>query len=364
VKRFLPTTRKLAAAPVAVAFVLLAAAFTSAGLAGSPSTHVSRSVDTGLCPFPLAVTVTGKDEAGQVGTTALRFSFAGPSTIRLHNASTGRTAILDSSGSTSVDTRTGSVTFRGHQVWFWSTGKHVPFVSTDGKGSLDAPYFVLSSATSHARVIDPCALLAAAPPSTKPVTTPAPWGLPASALSQIDYAGLTPLLGVLIRHDHVHLDVVVNGKKVTVPAGIGLAEPVDGGPCPAGPIPQGDCATGHVFVAQVANSPLHTHSASGIIHVEPDRRGTFTLGEFFDEWGVRFNSSCLGGYCTGRGMALRVFVDGKRVSSNPRSIVLTNRQEITVVFGAPGDFGSVPATYSRGWPGLGCGGPRERSCSP
>jgi hypothetical protein len=63
-------------------------------------------------------------------------------------------------------------------------------------------------------------------------------------------------------------------------------------------------------------------------------------------------------------MELRVFVDGKRVSRDRQSIVLSNRQEIAVVFGGPGDFGSVPSTYTGGWPGLGCGGAGERSCLP
>ncbi len=241
-------------------------------------------------------------------------------------------------------------------------------MSTDGKGRLEAPYFVLSGAKAHPRVIDPCALVAAAPPSTRPVTTPAPWRLPAFALSQIDYAGLIPELGNLLRHDHVHLDLIVNGEKVAIPAGVGFAEPVDNGrgTCPRTPGIRsgGDCASGHLFTARVANSPLHTHSTSGIIHVESDRAVTFTVGQFFDEWGVRFDSSCLGGYCTGEGKELRVYVNGKRVFRDPRSIVLGNRQEIAVVFGGPGDFGAVPSTYTGVWPGLGCGGPGERSCLP
>jgi hypothetical protein len=208
--------------------------------------------------------------------------------------------------------------------------------------------------------------LAASPPSTRPLTTPAPWGLPTFALHQIAFAGLNPVTGTLIRHDHVHLDVIVNDVRITVPAGVGMAEPVDRGPGPCPPPPEslsiGDCAPGHFFTARIATSPLHTHTSSGIIHIESDRPGRFTLGEFFDEWGVRLNSSCVGGYCTGNGKELRVFVDGRRVSGDPRSIVLTNRQEIAVVFGGPGDFSSVPSTFKGGWPGLGCGGAGEFKC--
>jgi len=345
--------------------VLLAAVFIAVAPAGSPSTHVSQAVDTALCPFPLAITVTSRDEIQQGDTTALRFRFTGPSTIKLRNASTGRTAILDSSGSYAKDTTTGSFTFRGHRVWFWSAGKHVPFMSTDGKGRLEAPYFVLSGADAHPRVIDPCALVAASPPSTQPAATRAPWRLPAFALSQIAYAGLIPLTGKLIRHDHVHVDVIVNGRRVTIPAGVGMAEPVDRGPGPCPPPPEsrsiGDCAPGHYFSGEVATSPLHTHTSSGIVHIESDRAGTFTLGQLFDEWGVRFDSSCVGGYCTGGGRELRVFVDGKRVSGDPRGVVLTDRQEIAVVFGGLGDVRSVPSTYAKRWP-VGCGGPGEQAC--
>jgi hypothetical protein len=343
-----------AAGAVLVAVVAVAAA------CGSGSDRPEGAVDTELCPFPLVVTVTSK--AGEaVATTALRFEFAGPSRIVLRNATTGRTAQLDSSGSHAVDTRTGSITFRGHQVWYWAGGNQVPFMTSDGTGSLVAPTFVLDPGSSRARVVDPCARVAPAKPSTRPRATRAPWGLPAYALSQIEYAGLTPLLGRLVRHDHVHLDVVVDGRKVTVPAGVGLAEPVDGGPCPAGAKLQGDCVTHHIYAAAVANSPLHTHSASGLIHVEPDRPGMYTLGQFFDEWRVRLDSRCIGGYCAGRGKELRAYVDGRRIGGDPRRIVLGNRREIALIFGGQGDFADIP-TYRGGWPGLGCGGKGEPSC--
>src|SRR5439155_3375655 len=237
-----------------------------------------------------------------------------------------RSAVLTSTGTYTVDTRSGSVMFRGHHVWAWSTGKHVPYLATDGAGTLRAPAFVLIPGTSRARVIDPCALVAKSPPSTRPSTKPAPWGLPAYALGPIAYSGLTPLLGSVIRHDHVHLDVGVGGRKIEVPAGVGMAEPADRGPCPSGLGTSGDCATGQSFFGQVSNSPLHTHSSSGLIHIESDRRHRFTLGEFFDEWGVRFDTRCVGGYC-GAGK-LRIFVDGRRRSGDPRRIVLTNHQEI------------------------------------
>ena len=348
---------RLLAAPAAAAALALAAAALAAAGSGSPSVH---AVDTGLCPFPLDVTLT-RSGGDAVGTSALRFEFAGPSRIRLRNTVTGRTAALASPGSYAVDTRTGSITFSGRQVWFWGGGKNVPFLVTEGAGTLRAPTYVLAPGSSRARVVDPCARVAPKPPSTAPAATRAPWPLPRYALSRIAYAGLTPLLGRIVRHDHVHLDIVVDGRKVPVPAGVGLAEPVDGGPCPPAPKQLGDCVTGHIYAAAVANSPLHTHSASGLIHVEPDRAGTYTLGQFFDEWGVRLGGGCLGAYCAGGGRELRAYVDGRRFRGEPRSIVLGNRQEIALVYGGAGAFASIPS-YDRGWPGLGCGGKGELPC--
>ncbi|HUY71905.1 MAG TPA: hypothetical protein VMV08_06650 [Gaiellaceae bacterium] len=352
--------RTLAAGLVVVG--LIAAVSTGVGVASAPSTQVLKSVDTALCPFKLGVTVTRNTRIDHVGNKTLQI--IGPSTITLRNDSTGRAKTLTASGTYSVDQATGSIAFSGYQLWFFATGNHVPFLSLNGRGTMSAPNFVLSSTSSNDQALDPCALVAKAPISTAPVTTLAPWALPVDALGQMEYARLTPLLGNLIRHDHVHLDLLVNGKKVTIPAGVGLAEPLNSGPCPHGAPPQGDCATHTFFAGQVANSPIHTHTTSGIIHVESDRPGTFTLGQFFDEWGVRFSSSCLGGYCAGTGEELRVYVDGKRISSDPRGIVLTNHLEIAVVFGAPADFGSVPSTYTGGWPGGGCGGLGEPKCLP
>ena len=93
-------------------------------------------------------------------------------------------------------------------------------------------------------------------------------------------------------HIHQHLDLYVDGRKVLVPAGIGI-----------------DPAVGY--------APLHTHDPSGVIHVESPTVRTYTLGEFFAVWGVRITPSCLGGYCAGGGRQLRLFVDGRAVPGRP-----------------------------------------------
>jgi hypothetical protein len=53
----------------------------------------------------------------------------------------------------------------------------------------------------------------------------------------------------------------------------------------------------------VVFSPIHTHDTSGIVHIESPTVRPFTLGQFFDVWGVRFTSDCIGGDCNSRGCA-------------------------------------------------------------
>lgn len=139
---------------------------------------------------------------------------------------------------------------------------------------------------------------------------PAPWPANVDELrARLAALGLPalPQEGTAL-HVHSHLDVYVDGSRVIVPAGIGIG--------PAGR-----------FV-----SPLHTHDATGVIHVESPTVETFTLGEFFGVWGVRFGNGCLGGYCTGGGRGLRVFADGRPVA-DPAALPLAQHEEIVVAYG-------------------------------
>ena len=132
-----------------------------------------------------------------------------------------------------------------------------------------------------------------------------------------------PTEGVRV-HIHEHLDVVVNGRIFPVPALIGIN------------------------IAQRFITELHTHDESGIIHVESPTVRTFTLGEFFDVWGLRFSSRCLGGYCARGNKHVYVWVNARRVRTDPRKIVLKSHQEIVVAYGTRSSMkplGPIPATY-------------------
>lgn len=164
------------------------------------------------------------------------------------------------------------------------------------------------------------------PPSRLPgeLVGPAPWGANVKLLRERLAALGLPALSVegTTLHIHQHLDVFVKGKRVTVPAGIGIDE-LDG------------------FI-----SPLHTHDTSGVIHVESPAVRTFTLGQFFAVWGLRLTPRCLGGYCANGTRALRVFAGGRRVAGDPRRLPLAAHQEIVVTYGTPSQLPrKVPSNY-------------------
>ena len=94
-------------------------------------------------------------------------------------------------------------------------------------------------------------------------------------------------------------------------------------------------------------SPLHTHDYTGIMHVESPTVRKFTLGQWFDVWGLRFSKSSLGGYTAKGKERVWVFVNGKRWLGDPRQVVLKEHQEIVVAFGTLASIPKpIPASFS------------------
>src|SRR5262245_3987985 len=116
--------------------ILVASAFTTAALAHSSGT------DKRLCPFPIETHVL-RNSPQRAETAVLSFTLEGPIPILLQNDSTQRTVILNSTGSYSVDGRSGNVGFHGHNVWYWALGE-MPFLVTDGAGTFATPRYTLS----------------------------------------------------------------------------------------------------------------------------------------------------------------------------------------------------------------------------
>jgi len=121
-------------------------------------------------------------------------------------------------------------------------------------------------------------------------------------------------------HIHTHLTIFVNGQQRQVPAGIGIPGAV-AKQAQAGPfVDSGSCFYW-----------LHTHAADGIIHIESPVTRTYTLGEFFDEWGQPLGPGQVG---PARGK-VTVLVNGQVYQGNPRDVPLGSHENLQVEVGAP-----------------------------
>ena len=121
-------------------------------------------------------------------------------------------------------------------------------------------------------------------------------------------------------HIHTHLTIFVNGQPRQVPAAIGIpgavAEQTKAGPF----IDSGTCFYW-----------LHTHAADGIIHIESPVERTYTLGEFFDEWGQPLGPEQAG---PAKGK-VTVIVNGKVFKGNPRDVPLGSHENLQLDVGTP-----------------------------
>src|SRR4051794_8748056 len=156
-------------------------------------------------------------------------------------------------------------------------------------------------------------------------TGPPPWNAGngpelEQRLTALGLAAL-PAEGTVV-HIHQHLDLFVDGKRVTVPAAIGID-------------------SGQQFIAA-----LHTHDPSGVLHVESPEPKTFTLGQVFGVWGVPLSATQIGGLKTGGGKELRAWVNGKAVKGDPANINLASHQEIAIAYGTAAQMPKpVPSSY-------------------
>lgn len=122
------------------------------------------------------------------------------------------------------------------------------------------------------------------------------------------------------RHIHVHLAVFMNGRPVVVPAGIGVGRPwgQDG----SGFIGSGTCFAW-----------MHTHDASGVVHILSPVDSPFTLDQLFNVWGHPLARDSVFGFHG----SVAVFVYGRPVSGDPRALPLLSLENIVV------ELGSAPA---------------------
>jgi hypothetical protein len=179
------------------------------------------------------------------------------------------------------------------------------------------------------------------PPAPKPKVGAPPWLAPSDPLRLTLAAGLRPeRKETLIHHVHSHLDVFVNGARVTVPAGIGINIRDLG--VKTLKAPDGGRAFGGIQLCdKPCISPLHTHADLGLLHTETSTPSPNRLGQFFTEWGVKLDRHCIGGYC--KPASILIYVNGKQYTGNPREILLADHTEIAIVVGTPPS--KIPSSF-------------------
>ncbi len=124
-------------------------------------------------------------------------------------------------------------------------------------------------------------------------------------------------------HVHQHLDIFIDGKAVSVPANVGINQ-----------------AAGFI-------SDIHIHDNTGVIHVEASKVQTFTLGQFFDIWGVKFTKDSIGGYEATGDKTLKVYSNGTLYQGDPRLLPLQVHQEIVIVYGTDAEAPQfIPSIYA------------------
>ena len=104
-----------------------------------------------------------------------------------------------------------------------------------------------------------------------------------------------------------HLDVLADGARVTVPAGIGILP--------------------------TCRYWLSTTKPDGVAEILSPERRAFTLGDLFDIWGAPLGPDRVLTFRIGPKRPLRIYVDGRRVTGDPRAVRLVPRREIALVIG-------------------------------
>jgi len=106
-------------------------------------------------------------------------------------------------------------------------------------------------------------------------------------------------------HIHPNLKIMINGQRAETPANIGVRL---------------NCM-----------NPIHTHDATGILHVESPEVRDFTLSDFFAVWGKTFSQNQILDSVVDDSHIIVVTVNGKPVDTYENTI-LRDKDEIVVSY--------------------------------
>lgn len=123
-------------------------------------------------------------------------------------------------------------------------------------------------------------------------------------------------------HVHAHLAIIKDGQVLAIPQNIGLLP--------------------------TCTYPLHTHNATGVIHIEAPAPTRFTLGQFFAVWGQPLSYSNVAGLT---GLPIVVYVeDGgavRQYTGDLADLELSMHRSITIQVGS--QLAEIPSyTWTQG----------------
>jgi hypothetical protein len=165
--------------------------------------------------------------------------------------------------------------------------------------------------------------------------------VPANISSDPYISTLLPMEGT-VEHFHPRLTVIINGQQQVIPANIGIPLNTSGQP--------------------YGYYPIHTHDASGTIHVESTVVRTFHLHDFFDVWGMPFDQTHILEFNTPASSAITMTVApviGVDASGNPQygpaqastaygNLVLRDPGQTNSALQGLGDKITITATNAQG----------------
>jgi hypothetical protein len=123
----------------------------------------------------------------------------------------------------------------------------------------------------------------------------------------------------LAYHIHAHLTIYINGQNVPLVANTGIA-------------PEGVTSQANITCFYW----LHTHDASGVIHIESPTSKLYPLSAFFDIWQQKFSSS--GSFPTQLSSSAQwvIYVNGKQVNTDFNHLMLHAHDLVTIAYNSPG----------------------------
>jgi sulfur carrier protein ThiS len=112
----------------------------------------------------------------------------------------------------------------------------------------------------------------------------------------------------MVMHIHPQMTVSVNGKPTVIPENVGIDNAL-----------WKDHSLDQYGMQGM--SPLHTHDATGTIHVESSEKRDYTLGKFLSIWGIGLN-----------GKTVKVTVNDQPIS-DWKNHVLKDKEKINLEIG-------------------------------